>query len=542
MERNRDTLLLALYALPNPPDWELINRRACSAAKEPEEGSAASRSVEVGVVASCGRGGSVEGEPSLGAARANCGMYPVGRKRSGNGEGARDDGGVQHVPDNFRLDDTGKGRGAAGEPLRAPENFRLDYSRKGRGAAPENFLFDTAKKGRGAGRQCFLNKNLRSGHDAEEEGRAHGGLLLYRQDIDDRGCKNGAAAFGSVASSAGVPCSRGVSTATGEFFTMEKHRRVCDDKEHNAAGGCFGFNEEVPYNSNAPEVWPHSHPSHAMEKYDPVPELLLCCGEVLSKPWRSIWQETPLVFHDKKLVRPLVILKAASPGVVLNLTEQITNILEKHPCSIPYFRMDSSSWTGGQSKLSEWLTILSKKKASEIIIVNREEARSLEFPLDDMQSPCLTSLRLGFFSLQDLDIYCFNYSNLGTLDLIGCSFESIRLYYVIKDCKNLTHLGIGLSVKDVRISSESLEEIQIWKCNMTHLSIEFAPRLQKLVNGIHPIWKRYHVLVMIQETPALQEFENLLLPIHRVEVRGHLISYLVRIMDRYQTVILWIFP
>ena len=123
-----------------------------------------------------------------------------------------------------------------------------------------------------------------------------------------------------------------------------------------------------------------------------MPELLLCDGEVLSQPWRKIWLHNPLVLHDKQIAR------CFSPwGIVFDLTEKITSILDKHAGSVAYFRLDSSRWTGGRTQLSEWLRRLSQKNACEIIIVNRADDPRFEFPLEDVQSSYLKSLRLGFF-------------------------------------------------------------------------------------------------------------------------------------------------
>lgn len=250
----------------------------------------------------------------------------------------------------------------------------------------------------------------------------------------------------------------------------------------------------------------------SVDRYDPVPELLLCEGEVLSK-WREVWERSPLILHDKQIARYL-----EPRGVVLDLTKQISMILEKHPCNISYFRLDSSSWSGGRTQLSKWLVVLSEKNASEIIIVNRSYDTHFEFPLEEIQSSCLRTLRLGFFSLSDLDLFSFEYKHLNTLDLMGCTYNTHRLYHVVKDCQRLTHLGIGLCVKNIRIHSKSLERLQVWRCSMTQMSIEYAPRLQVIVNGVRPAWKGQSVLIMVQDAPALKVFDNLLLRFHKIEV------------------------
>ncbi|WVZ54496.1 hypothetical protein U9M48_005283 [Paspalum notatum var. saurae] len=115
-------------------------------------------------------------------------------------------------------------------------------------------------------------------------------------------------------------------------------------------------------------------------KYNPWSDLFLH-GAPCPSLSKYIWDTTPLALHDKDLVladesgdRGMGGLDAEGAGVKLadddilsvdvDITENITAILKRHPGPIRSFRVDSSRWTS-HKVLTDWLEILSKKSVQE---------------------------------------------------------------------------------------------------------------------------------------------------------------------------------
>ena len=89
-------------------------------------------------------------------------------------------------------------------------------------------------------------------------------------------------------------------------------------------------------------------------------------GSVVSADWKEIWQNHPLVFHDRDLVRA----SRAKDGAKLALTDVITTMLETHPGPVQYFRLDSFVMKRGCNQLEEWMEVLSKKDVEHVVVVN----------------------------------------------------------------------------------------------------------------------------------------------------------------------------
>lgn len=214
----------------------------------------------------------------------------------------------------------------------------------------------------------------------------------------------------------------------------------------------------------------------------------------------------------------------------VDMSENITSILKKHPGPVRSFRLDSSKWSDDQV-LSNWLELLSIKSAQEITIVNLGHKIDFRFPIGDVQSQQLQILRLGFIGLPDLDLNAFKYSSLHILDLFSCSFQGLKLAWIIEDCACLRELRVSFCNENLKINSKSLEVVRIWGSIANWLVIESAPKLTVIVTGIIPreSGERSQIrslrcsplaTVSISYAPSLKKISYLMLPYHNVTVNG----------------------
>uniref|UniRef100_A0A0E0MJJ8 FBD domain-containing protein n=1 Tax=Oryza punctata TaxID=4537 RepID=A0A0E0MJJ8_ORYPU len=244
---------------------------------------------------------------------------------------------------------------------------------------------------------------------------------------------------------------------------------------------------------------------------------LYLAGRPVPESWRRIWEASPLVLHDRVLLQAKEDLGIFSGDGAPNLTSVITSVLVNHPGPVSCFRIDSSTWSHGTDQLSHWMKILSRKGASEFVLINLACPTDLEFPLDELQCSILKILRLGFLRMPELNMFSFYHTpSLRVLQFISCKFSEHGLYAAIESCKTLVELQIGFSDENMRIRSDSLELIQIWQSSGSRLVIEDSPKLKVLVPGFRPSQGLRRATVSINGTPSLKEILHIALPLQTV--------------------------
>ncbi|KAK3139231.1 hypothetical protein QOZ80_5AG0379940 [Eleusine coracana subsp. coracana] len=248
--------------------------------------------------------------------------------------------------------------------------------------------------------------------------------------------------------------------AEGDHAGAESVDHAGDDVTHSTGGGLIDYNHNI---------------------YCQSFDLYLYCRPV-SDFWEKIWKENPLVLHDKELLdaskeihceEGVALIKDRGP----NFTREITGILSSHPGPVSNFRLDSSVWSRGGDQLGRWMAIASGKGVEEVIIINTSLPTDVSFPITRLQSPVLRHLSLGFMHIDGLAVDEFNYSSLAELSLFGCTYEGEALSAVISECSSLRQLVIGCSNQSIRVVSQSLLKIKIWKSTFDSLDIEYAPKL-----------------------------------------------------------------
>ncbi|TVU50848.1 hypothetical protein EJB05_02239, partial [Eragrostis curvula] len=200
-------------------------------------------------------------------------------------------------------------------------------------------------------------------------------------------------------------------------------------------------------------------------KYSQSVDLFIYCRP-LSSFWRPIWEGKPLILHDLELVLVAEYLGRSHGIKLMDVTEEITNVLDNHPGPVEYFRVDSSLWKAND-QLTRWVRVLASKGCH-----------------------CLRTLRLGFLKIPALDMLAFEYSSL----------------------------------KNIRICSESLVRIDIWKSTASWFTIESAPNLEVVTTGIQPRKGNSHVSISIDGTPKLKSIHYIQLPHHEIRIRNTFIA------------------
>ncbi|CAN6330503.1 unnamed protein product [Urochloa humidicola] len=267
--------------------------------------------------------------------------------------------------------------------------------------------------------------------------------------------------------------------------------------------------------------------------YDQYMDLYLR-GRPTSSHLEPIWAGRPLRIHDRGLVLAQEYLRGRNPeareldlvnkitysGKIVDLTLEITDILNNHPGPVDSFRIDSSCWHDANSVLLEWIKILSEKGISRLMMLNLAHSPDLLFPIEDLQSPRLIHLSLGFMKIPDLELNCFDYSCLVTLQLFGCSTNGRRLSWVISHCPCLEELVVGLSSENLRVISQSLVRAQLWECQASWFTVSSCPNLKLLTLGVEPARGCTSVSIAVDGTPRLEKLNGLQLHRHDITING----------------------
>lgn len=142
----------------------------------------------------------------------------------------------------------------------------------------------------------------------------------------------------------------------------------------------------------------------------------------------------------------------------------------------------------------------------------------------------LQDLHLGFMRIPYLDLLCFNYSALQVLHIFCCSFQGVKLSWIITDCVYLRELHIGFCTENLKVNSKSLELVEIWGTSADWLVIECAPKLTVLGTSImpracdHTLVKPKRccpeVSISVNGAPSLKTMSYLLLPYHNITVNS----------------------
>uniref|UniRef100_A0A0E0MJD4 F-box/LRR-repeat protein 15/At3g58940/PEG3-like LRR domain-containing protein n=1 Tax=Oryza punctata TaxID=4537 RepID=A0A0E0MJD4_ORYPU len=260
--------------------------------------------------------------------------------------------------------------------------------------------------------------------------------------------------------------------------------------------------------------------------YDPYVDLYKF-GRPAPDSWYSIWMHGPLVLHDKGLLQASDSLGIHRGGEVPDLADAITDVLDNHPGPVSYFRIDSSTWTD-DNQLVRWFETLSNKYVKEITLINIGCPVSTILPINELLSPNLTTLRVGFMKILDSGLLSFEYSSLSVLQLICCSYRGAELNHVVSTCNTLIELNIGYSMEDLTINSRSLQELHIWNSRGGFLSVEYAPNLKLLSTGLRPKKGRSFIPITLKGAPSLREIDYLMLPYHRFTLNDTMITEEVR--------------
>ncbi|BAT12645.1 Os11g0144600 [Oryza sativa Japonica Group] len=206
-------------------------------------------------------------------------------------------------------------------------------------------------------------------------------------------------------------------------------------------------------------------------------------GSVVSSPWNELWLGKPLIFHDLDLVRAMKD-QGGMPNERIDLSGKITSILLSHPGPVSYFRIDSSVINNGaQQKIEEWCDVLRKKNVETVVMANCQwPSHPIEFPLQSLNCSSLRTLHLCFFNIPDM--YLDHVSSLAVIDLACCRISDENLFALVCQCVSLRELDIGMfSEGKERIRSESLKFLQIWRSSVSHITIQWAPKLEKVIIG-----------------------------------------------------------
>lgn len=150
--------------------------------------------------------------------------------------------------------------------------------------------------------------------------------------------------------------------------------------------------------------------------------------------WESLWNIFPLVLHDKDLLLEreyIALAQSRNSTISMDLTKQLSVVLNNHPSPIGYFWIDSSVWNKGGGEMGEWLRVLSAKGIHELIIVNTAMPVDIAFPISGLQSPNFAMLSLGFMDIVGLEVHGFDYTSLTSLQLTGCTYDGQALSSVI---------------------------------------------------------------------------------------------------------------
>lgn len=106
----------------------------------------------------------------------------------------------------------------------------------------------------------------------------------------------------------------------------------------------------------------------------------------------------------------------------------------------------------------------------------------IEFPLQSLNCSSLRTLHLCFFNIPDM--YLDHVSSLAVIDLACCRISDENLFALVCQCVSLRELDIGMfSEGKERIRSESLKFLQIWRSSVSHITIQWAPKLEKVIIG-----------------------------------------------------------
>ncbi|KAJ1261048.1 hypothetical protein BS78_10G278500 [Paspalum vaginatum] len=228
------------------------------------------------------------------------------------------------------------------------------------------------------------------------------------------------------------------------------------------------------------------------DRYNQYMDLYLR-GRPTSSFWEPIWLSKPLVFHDKGMLLAHEYLLERNPEFepsstryyehdLVDLTDEVTDVLNNDPGPMKCFRMDSSYWNN--STLDYWVSVLSTKRIQKLTLVNLPHPCNLEFPIYDLQSSNLDSLSLAFMTIPDMDVNCFEYSNLTSLQLSACSFNGRMLSWIVSDCPRLQKHTIGLCIENLRLISKTLEKIILWQCKASWIIVSECPKLRHLIVGV----------------------------------------------------------
>lgn len=125
----------------------------------------------------------------------------------------------------------------------------------------------------------------------------------------------------------------------------------------------------------------------------------------------------------------------------------------------------------------------------------------------------------------NLDLFCFNYNSLHTLEFFSCKLESTKLSWVVTDCPKLKELKIYYCCVDLHIKSDSLQVLDSFGNIGNRIVIVSAPNLHSLVCGIMPNQKSALVRqkisaasISLSDVPNLKFMKDLSLPYNKIIV------------------------
>lgn len=88
------------------------------------------------------------------------------------------------------------------------------------------------------------------------------------------------------------------------------------------------------------------------------------------------------------------------PSRYVDVSEDITRILDSHPGPVSCFRMDASEFPSPE-RLRRWIEALAEKQAQVVIMLNLTGPPDMEAPLHHLRSRRLTYLAVGFLSIRE---------------------------------------------------------------------------------------------------------------------------------------------
>ncbi|CAL4956073.1 unnamed protein product [Urochloa decumbens] len=233
----------------------------------------------------------------------------------------------------------------------------------------------------------------------------------------------------------------------------------------------------------------------------------------LSRRWRPIWLNAPLVLADTHLLPagrdeiPTHVGLAESSAI----TAAVSRILAAHPGPFRCIRLACVHLDEGHAQVARWLHLLAVKGVRELFLINRRWPFTLNtrhMPATFFSMASLTRLYLGFWRFPDTAglLRGAAFPHLRELGLCSVIIENCDIDFVLARSPVLKILclqGLMQSHLHLRLVSQSLRCVQIHWSDLEIIDVVDAPFLERLIICGYWIKKRKGTRIKIGHAPAL---------------------------------------